>query len=347
MLAQPDNTLRKVHLYGHLAEGIGDCIELAVRTPVEAVRLLELNFPGFAARFKHGRYHVCAGEAAERDLDAARLDVGFSGDLHLMPRPFGRSRGKGLLTAVLGGLIIGAAFFLSGGALATALPGIFGATGATFGTLATMGTGLVLSGIGTMLTPTPETDYGEKQRSFVFNGPVNVTDQGGAMPVVFGKMMVGTIVLSASIDSMVHMDDTAPPSPGYTVASPTIHIPGWRTGDPVSIDLDDLIRLSNPDSAQARLKLKSIDGTAVSQTANDTGTQTKGILSITWVQRNEGALSVRFSGAVPVDGVKVAVPLVVAVDGTDKPLTLYVTGGNWAEPPPPGGGLRGPYDGGD
>jgi predicted phage tail protein len=220
-------TLRTVRLFGHLAEGVGDTLELVFKTPAEALRLIEVNFPGFIKRFKEGRYFVTAVRGKrERDLPADRLTLGFTGEeLHIMPEAVGAKKGKGLLMAIIGGLIIGAAFFLSGGTLATVLPGLFGLTGSTYGTLATMGAGLILQGVGILLTPSMKANKAEEEKqSYVFNGPVNVTEQGGVLGLVFGKMMVGTVVVSASLDVEMLLGDPL----DNEVSNPAVHLPYYR-----------------------------------------------------------------------------------------------------------------------
>ena len=198
--------LRKVHLTGRLADGVGDVLELAFDTPARALRLIEVNFPGFLQRFREGYYFVTVVKPNyRRNLRENELHAGFTGDLVLTPAIGGASSGKrkGLLGALLGAVLIGAAFFFSGGTLSTALPGFLGAGGATFGSISQLGIGLVLNGIATMLTPTPNTDYSDvdEKRSFMFNGPTNLSEQGGVLPVIFGTMMVGTTTVSASVAS--------------------------------------------------------------------------------------------------------------------------------------------------
>lgn len=272
MTQSPDPALRTVYLYGHLARGIGRKIELAFDAPAGALRLLELNFPGFLQRFKEGKYHVSVRNGGrERDLSVDQLSFGFTGDeLHVMPRATGRGKGKSLLTALVGGLIIGAAFLFSGGALATtALPGIFGATGATFGTLATLGAGLVLQGIGSLLVKTPKTDYNEEgNKSYIFNGPVNVNEQGGVMPLIFGKHMAGSVVISAALDvenSNPDVSDT-----DQEVLQPHVHLRNTQQSDSNSVSLADMIK--NPNGAT----LTHINGQAIA----GTGTLAMGTLSI-------------------------------------------------------------------
>ena len=234
--------LRKVHLHGHLSEGIGETITLAFRAPVDAVRLLELNFPGFLARFRTGYYRVVAlmGDGRERVLGEDRLDLGFTGDLAIIPVAEGAAGGKrkGILGTILGAVIIGAALFFSGGTLAAALPGFLGAAGATFGNLAQIGLSLALNGLATLLTPTPNTDYSEvdQRRSFVFNGPVNLTQPGGVLPLIYGKMLVGTYTVSSSLDTeMLGRTPTGQQEPVDSTF--TFRVPEY----PITVDMDDLV----------------------------------------------------------------------------------------------------------
>ena len=250
--------LREVRLTGHLAEGIGETLRLAFDTPARALRLIDANFPGFLRRFKEGYYFVTVVRGArERRLREEDLHAGFTGDLVIMPAAAGASSGKrkGLLGAILGAVLIGAAFFFSGGTLATALPGLLGAGGATFGTIAQLGLGLMLNGVATMLTPTPNTDYSgvDEKRSFMFNGPTNLSEQGGVVPLIFGTMMVGTTTVSASLDSEI-IEGSMAADPQRALNSRHSIL---RTGD--------LIRLYYGDIAnnETTATLTKIDGNAV------------------------------------------------------------------------------------
>lgn len=237
-------TMRKVYLKGHLAEGIPDTLTLSFSTPADAIRLIELNYPGFIRKLKEGWYRVVAlrEDIGNRVLNPENLRMGFTGDLSITPVPGGSASGrkKGLLGAILGAVIVGAAFFFSGGALATALPGFLGAAGATYGSVAQLGIGLALSGIATALTPTPSTDYSEveENRSFVFNGPVNLTQPGGVVPVVYGLMLVGTYTVSTALDSEVSSKSVSITSQQVLDSQFTIYMPAQV----VTVDMDDLVR---------------------------------------------------------------------------------------------------------
>ena len=71
------------------------------------------------------------------------------------------------------------------------------------GTVAvSLGVSLVLGGIAQMLTPLPKLPASgarDEIQSDYFNGPVNTTAQGGAVPVLYGELFVGSAVISAGI----------------------------------------------------------------------------------------------------------------------------------------------------
>jgi len=60
----------------------------------------------------------------------------------------------------------------------------------------------VLGGVAQLLTPTPKTDEdeGDPKKSFSFSGIQNTTRAGVPVPVVYGEMLVGGIVVSAGAD---------------------------------------------------------------------------------------------------------------------------------------------------
>jgi predicted phage tail protein len=66
-----------------------------------------------------------------------------------------------------------------------------------------IGVSLVLSGVAQLLTPTPKTntqDEGDPRKSFSFSGVQNTSRAGLPVPVVYGEMLVGSVVVSAGVD---------------------------------------------------------------------------------------------------------------------------------------------------
>lgn len=71
-----------------------------------------------------------------------------------------------------------------------------------------------MSYLAASLAPTPEVDGSESadnQPSFMFNGAVNVTEEGYAVPVVFGRVLTGSVVISVGTEveniSLVAQDE--------------------------------------------------------------------------------------------------------------------------------------------
>ena len=61
---------------------------------------------------------------------------------------------------------------------------------------------LALSGAAEMISPTPTPDSAsDDPNSFTFNGILNTIRAGVAIPVVYGEIFTGSIVVSAGIDT--------------------------------------------------------------------------------------------------------------------------------------------------
>jgi predicted phage tail protein len=102
----------------------------------------------------------------------------------------------------------GTAFAGAGGAAGL---GIFGGTGAAAGSSALffIGAGLVLTGIAQAISPVPATPQGpdteqdpRKSQSYSFSGVQNTSRGGTPVPIVYGKTLTGSIVISAGIDTV-------------------------------------------------------------------------------------------------------------------------------------------------
>jgi predicted phage tail protein len=113
--------------------------------------------------------------------------------------------------------LIALSFLLPGAGLFGATS-IFGATAATAGTagalttlgvaLSGLGASLVLGGVAQALSPAPvqSTTVTERGRdaakfeSFTFSGIVNTAKQGLPVPIAYGRVFVGSAVLSSGLD---------------------------------------------------------------------------------------------------------------------------------------------------
>ena len=202
--------LRKIKLHGELAEFLGqDEFEAVVRTTAEAVKFLITNFPKLEAYMSNRYYQVLVGDN-ELDKDQIHDPIGKS-EIHFVPVISGAG-GNSFNRILLGGALIGASFLFPGaGLFGKSAFGIFGPLNpATIGTLTTVGTalsavgaGVVLNGVSEILfpLPTPEEQEDDPRISFNFSGVQNTSRAGTAHPIVYGEIVCGSVVISASVDT--------------------------------------------------------------------------------------------------------------------------------------------------
>lgn len=190
-----------VMLYGHLGRDFGRVHRYDVRNPAEAVRALCATVKGFRQSLAQGAYRVLV--AGKQALDAPGLVGPVSTKESIRIVPVVSGAGKGLGSVLLGAAIIGAAFFTGGASIAAGgfLSG--GITTTFWGGIAVgIGTSLILGGVSQMLFKPPEsqnTDRPENKPSFAFDGAVNTAAQGNPVPVLYGRLIVGSQVISAGL----------------------------------------------------------------------------------------------------------------------------------------------------
>ena len=196
--------LRKIKLYGELAKFLGEkTLEAEVNNAAQAIRFLVVNFPKLEKHMADRYYRVLVDEW-ELDDKELHYPSGAS-DIKIVPVVGGAGGNTGQI--LLGAALIGASFMFPGA-------GMFGTYGlgktaaVAGGTLTKIGTitsvigaSLVLNGIATMLAPVetiPEENQ-DPRRSFNFSGIQNTTRAGVAVPVLYGRSMTGSVVVSANI----------------------------------------------------------------------------------------------------------------------------------------------------
>lgn len=207
--------LRKVHLHGALGDRFGSQFRLDVSTAPEAVRALSVQLQGFREFVADHSFRVVRGDLAigfELGEDDLSFRLGRA-DLHIVPVLAGSGR-NGVGKIILGAVIIAAAFYFA--------PAVVGALGptqglgtaaftvagsaVTYGNIAMVGAAIALGGISQALSPQPKVgDYSgrespDERPSFLFNGAVNTSEQGGPVPLIYGRFRVGSQVVSAGLE---------------------------------------------------------------------------------------------------------------------------------------------------
>ena len=193
--------LRKIKLYGKLAKFIGHrVLEADVATAAEAVRFLLANWPELEAHMSDQRYRVSIGTY---DLTAEELhDPAGAAPISFVPVV----AGAGAVGRILAGIaIIAFAIVTAGAGLIAGLGLGFGASTAI--SIGLVGLSLVVGGVAQLLTPTPKVTQGadgqdDPRKSYSFSGVQNTSRAGTPVPIVYGETLVGSVVISAGIDTV-------------------------------------------------------------------------------------------------------------------------------------------------
>ena len=195
--------LRKVKLYGKLAEFVGHKeFEAQVDNVAKAVSFLIHNFPGLEEHMSPQYYQVKVGNY---DIDKDEIDypVGRE-DIHFIPVIAGAGGNVG---KILGGAaLIGLSFMSIGtsAGLGVAFSKGFAKVGLIQKGIFAIGAALTLQGVSEMLFPLPESqDFNSEQDpqlSFSFGGVQNTSRAGTPVPIVYGEIITGSVVISAATD---------------------------------------------------------------------------------------------------------------------------------------------------
>ena len=195
--------LSKIKVYGRLARFLGErTFEAEISCPTDVFKFLLANFPSLESHMMEQNYCVKVGDY---EINETELDTPTgSQEIKIVPVIMGAKKGLGRF--LLGAVLIGAVV-VSGGLAAPGLTGFSAGAGATFGTqlLATagnLGIYLALQGAAQMLTPTEQlNEASDDPSSFTFNGVQNTIRAGVAIPVVYGEIFTGSLVVSGGIDT--------------------------------------------------------------------------------------------------------------------------------------------------
>ena len=196
--------LRKLKLYGELAEFVGHKeFEIQVDSLGKAVSFLVNNFPQIEKYMNPQYYQVKVGNYAVNE-EEIHHPIGQQ-DIHIVPVISGAGRGLGKI--LLGAALIAGAFIINPALSFSFKSGVTGFANAGLLTKAAvyLGTSLVLSGVSEMLFPLPKPkefkSEEDPQLSFSFSGTQNTSRAGTPVPIVYGEIVTGSVVISGAIDT--------------------------------------------------------------------------------------------------------------------------------------------------
>lgn len=196
---------RTVYLHGSLGKKFG-------KTPIQLVSSsIRDTFCGlhsalgeaFTNTIRDGSWHISTGtrsvktdkpHKSDNFRSAEELDLSISEEeLHIFPAIVGAGGKQGIFQIIIGIIIVVVCWWnpLGWGA-ATLLAGYM------------MGASMIIGGATSLLTKTPtvssyDNSNVDRKPSFIFNGPVNVQEQGGPVPLVYGKHLTGSVVISSAV----------------------------------------------------------------------------------------------------------------------------------------------------
>ncbi|WP_087754119.1 tail assembly protein [Paraburkholderia caledonica] len=181
--------VRTIRLYGVAGARFGRVHRFAVSSAAEAVRALCTQVSGFEKFLMNAKDNglTFAVFKGRKNLGEKELDHPVGDDeIRIAPVLVG-SKKAGLFQTILGAALIVV------GVLTSAYGG---------GSLIGLGASLALGGVVQMLSPQTAGLAGtgpDNGTSYYFNGPVNSSAQGEPVPLVYGRMRVGSKVISAGI----------------------------------------------------------------------------------------------------------------------------------------------------
>ena len=187
-----------VRFYGTLKQ-FGTTFKLDVQNTAEALRALTSQIPHLRQFIQQGLFTV---RIAQQYIDNRYLEKGLyytlkeNDVIHITPALKGAKRG-GVFGVIAGVAMIATALVLS--------PLVLGEVAAsTAWTIGAVGASLLLGGVAQMLTKQPDmpsVSEKEKKNSTAFSNLSNMASQGKAMPLAYGRIRTGSMIISQGVET--------------------------------------------------------------------------------------------------------------------------------------------------
>lgn len=180
-----------VRFYGSLKQ-FGSDFRLDCKTPAEVIHALTSQIPKLRQFIQQGLFTVRVGREY---LDNRYLEQGLNQHLkddstvHFTPVLKG-SKKAGLFQTIVGAVMVVVGAFTSWAGGAALIAG---------------GIGLMAGGVAQMLTKMPSMSTGkdvEKKQSTSFSSLSNMAAQGRPMPLAYGRIRVGSLIISQGVETM-------------------------------------------------------------------------------------------------------------------------------------------------
>ena len=198
--------LRKLTVYGRLRQFLGQShFEVAVNNPRQAFAFLIANFPEVENHMTNQLYKVKMGDL---EITDDLLELRGNGDIKIIPIAVGAK-----------GIVIGGLLTAGGAAVGSTLLGSTLLATVVSSGLTAVGTSMLIDGVTSIIATTPQVpnlnaadslsdNDPNVQANFVFNSITNTTRAGVPVPIIYGEVFTGSIVISSGIDT-VQVEGTA------------------------------------------------------------------------------------------------------------------------------------------
>ena len=177
--------LTTIKLGGVLGKKYGKTFKMAARTPSEAIQMLAATFKTFMEDLGKYNYRVVLNKDT-LDEDSIKAGLNITGKcIRFIPKFVGSGNYGRIVAGVV--LVLIGTFVVRNPALVQA------------------GYGLIIGGvIGLMFGTNPSSNNDSEdsnKTSYLFGGTVNTTGQGNPVPILYGRRLVGSQVISAGIST--------------------------------------------------------------------------------------------------------------------------------------------------
>lgn len=192
--------MKVIKVYGALRKLLGKTrFEFVADTPAQAMRALLANFPHLERWLidseKNGvAYRVTVGKQKVHNDDMSSMFAPWSEREVFSITPVMTGAGRGL-----GSIIAGVALVAL-----TLIPGGLPIAGTLATKIGLVGGALILGGVAQMISPVPKppgpSEEPTQLESNSFSGIANTVRQGMPVPIAYGRVFVGSAVISAGLD---------------------------------------------------------------------------------------------------------------------------------------------------
>lgn len=191
--------LKKIKVYGTLRKFLGQAeFEVDLNTPREAISFLVCNFKGIEEHMAEQFYTIQVGaRVITKDL----LNFKTQDDIKIIPVVHGN----------FFPILLGAGALFGASAIPAAILGSELLATLAISALTSIGTSMVIDGVTSMLTPQQNNlspsgqdslDPAALASNYSFTGLTNISNAGVPVNLVYGEILVGSIVVSNGVDTV-------------------------------------------------------------------------------------------------------------------------------------------------